>query len=348
MSLPVTEQKDYCDLSEKEQSKITSYKRDLHKYKSDSFEIFLEYLLITAYETPEDYKSLLQIMADAKPEYIQKLMYMTDNDVVSIKIGHQYDLLLLNLPIRIIKTLRNKVGDFVLQYAAQRFGKSKVELTSPSDYYQFIDEEFQKAFRIWLSPENKLLSQLRKSRRPKLLMNIPHEPRIVQPKTNAVEQREVLLLTDTPKREQIRKGPIIEEVDSEDADADIDDKFEEPTPQNNEEKEDNVTEEPKVIVAGTRVEPDGPKPTTNPNGLPLPKEGSDLKKITLTERKPRRQDFGHNLRGGNETTYYMALRTYELRQLRQQRRNQILSARRKQMTEQNSKEDLKNITIEEK
>ena len=59
-------------------------------------------------------------------------------------------------------------------------------------------------------------------------MNIPHEPRIVQPKTNAVEQREVLLLSDTPKKEQIKKGPIIEDVDE-----DEDDNFEEPSPQNN-------------------------------------------------------------------------------------------------------------------
>lgn len=340
MSLPVTEQKDFYDLNEKEQNRISSYKRNLQKYKSDSFETFLEYLLLTAYETPEDYKILLQIIADAKPEYVQKLMYMKDKEVVSIKIGLQYDQLLLNLPIRMIKALRNKVGTFILEYAAQRFGKDKVKLTSPSDYYQFIDEEFQKAFRIWLSPENKLLSQLRTSRKPKLLMNIPHEPRIIQPKTNAVEQREVLLLSDTPKKEQIKKGPIIEEVDE-----DEDDNFEEPSPQNNAEKESNVTEEPKIIVAGTKVEPDGPRPTINPLGLSLPKRGSDLKRVVLIDRKPRKEDYGHNLLGGNDTAYLMALRSYEQRQLRLQRRNQILNAHR-QMIEQN-KGDLKNVTTEE-
>ena len=189
MSLPP--QKSYSELSEKEQDLVKTFMRRGRANANDDFYSFLRYILAIGYQSPGDIKCILQIISEANPEFVREFILMNDTTVIPITFSDTVTSFTIQLPVSILGDVRKIIRTFAIEYARQRVGNDeKFQLIPSSDYYKFVDEEFMKAFRIYMSPQHILRSR----NAPKQLMNIPAQEQIIQPKTNPVEQREAYLV----------------------------------------------------------------------------------------------------------------------------------------------------------
>lgn len=344
MSLPP--QKSYSELSEKEQDLVKAFMRRGKTSADNDFYGFLRYILAVGYQSPDAIKYILQIISEANPEFVRKFMLMNDTTIIPITFSDTVTSFTIQLPVSILGNVRRLLNEFAIGYARDRIGNDEeFKLIPSSDYYKFVDEEFMKAFRIFMNPQH----LLRSKNVPKLLMNAPAQEQLIQNMTGPVEQREVYLLGNRSKKQQLHVK--IEDIDSDDEDEENNDVLTKEEIENDkignsndekkkeDEKKDDIIEE--VVIT-------------------KPQSESDLRRITV---------LGYtiidpiHLRPSTAGCASGRLPTYQddmnytkeiLNRIRQAKRDELLKKKREKYLSEppsstkDSRDDLKNISVEKK
>ena len=342
MSLPP--QKDYNDLDEKQQRLLRKYTSDIKSGMKREFDIFLKCILLVAYQTPNDIKYILQLISESKPEYVREFMTMDDTAVIPIEITDFVTRFTLYLPLSILGNVRKIIRQFAIDYARKRVGNDEeFKLISSSDYYKFVDEEFMKAFRIFMSPQG----MLRSKNVPKLLMNAPAQEQLIQNMTGPVEQREVYLLGNRSKKQQLHVK--IEEIDSDDEDE-----------ENNDVLTKEEIESDKIGNSNDEKKKEDEKKDDVIEEVVITKPQSDLRRITVlgyTIIDPiHLRPSTAGCASGRLPTYQddMNYTKEVLNRIRQAKRDELLKKKREKYLSEppsstkDSQDDLKNISVEKK
>lgn len=340
MSIPVEENAIYIpqvffnELNEEYQDEIETYRRHLECGALESFDNFLQYLLINIYcsQTEGTVKTLFKKIAEANPEFVQHLMALRDNDFIKINLRSQKDKLYLVLPVSLLGNIRNMLKTFILEYSVNKYGADKINSLQISDYYKLINKEFLKNFSVWLNPQHKL----RKKKMPMLLMNKPNEFRVVQEKTAPIK-KEVTIVDDTSSKEKL------EQRMKEDEDENFfDSQVKTPVP---EQKSDlkNITKENDSQTTNV----------TDPFNLieNFNKSNEDLKKIEVSKCSSGPKQFENQMK----LTSILDTRKKEIVNIRTKRRKDLIKEKRlkslyeyeESLKEQN-KDDLKKVETEKK
>lgn len=199
----------YEELDKRYKELIKSYKKACYVRCNKNFYSFIHYLLLTMYVAPNNIKHLLDIISEAKPELVQKLMALQGTEVLEINLGVEGNQIILTLPTKLLNDIYMKLQDFIKYITEERTKQGLIQLNG-SNYSMFIDEEFLKILKVWLHPEH----QLRSRNVPKLLKNEPETFKIIQEKTAPIK-KEITLVDEMSSKEKLERK-IKEEKEEED------------------------------------------------------------------------------------------------------------------------------------
>lgn len=356
MSIPVEENAIYIpqvffnELNEEYQDEIETYRRHLECGALESFDNFLQYLLVNIYcsQTEGTVKTLFKKIAEANPEFVQHLMALRDNDFIKINLRSQKDKLYLVLPVSLLGNIRNMLKTFILEYSVNKYGADKINSLQISDYYKLINKEFLKNFNVWLNPQHKL----RKKKMPMLLMNKPNELRVIQEKTAPIK-KEVTIVDDTSSKEKL------EQRMKEDEDENFfESQVKTPVPE-------QKTDLKKVTMENSPQPADTTKIPTFPEYINT-NSSSDLKSIVISRKNTKGQESTRVhpaacAKGAScSVEKVLEERKNNLLKIRQERRNNLFMNKRlhpeifgtlgniKESLKEQNKEDLKKVESEKK